>query len=296
MVGIVQVFGFALLILLGASPGRARAGELTVEVAAGTLSVHAVDAPLADVLAAIGQRARARILIESVLEDQVGKERITASFAGLAMDEGLRRLLKHRNFILGFSAAGVDEIRVYIDGRTGFRDLTASKREPSKIERTPPRWQRTAEAPPPEDRAKLARLRHVTLTSRDPTARLEALEELSQTEDTGYLLEAVIEALARERDAKVLEGLVDIVRDRGPIPAGPLRTLVTSDRDGSARAQALELLVEHAGDDQGTRTLLQTLSRNDPSEHVRDTASTLLDDLQTPRPPRALQPDTRKAR
>jgi HEAT repeat protein len=127
----------------------------------------------------------------------------------------------------------------------------------------------------------------VTLTSRDPTARLEALEELSETEDTSYLLESVIEALAGERDAKVLEGLVDIVRDRGPIPAGPLRALVTSDRDGSARAQALELLVEHAGDDQGTRTLLRTLSRNDPSEHVRDTAGMLLDDLQTPRPRRA---------
>jgi hypothetical protein len=286
MVGIFRVFGSALLILLGWSPGQARAGELTVEVAAGTLSVHAVDAPLADVLAAIGQRARARILIESVLQDQVGKERITASFAGLAMDEGLRRLLKNQNFILGFGATGVDEIRVYIDGRTGFRDLTAREREPAKLSATPSRRNREAAAPPPEDRAKLAELRHVTLTSRDPTARLEALQELGETEDTGYLLESVIEALGRERDAKVLEGLIDIVRDRGPIPAGPLRTLVTSDRDGAARAQALELLAEHAGGDQSTRTLLQTLSRNDPSEHVRDTARTLLDDLQAPRPPR----------
>ena len=284
------------LLLLCALPGHVPAGPLTVQVTEGTLTVHAVDVPLADVLTAIGQRARARVLIESVLEDQVGKERITASFAALAMDEGLRRLLKNRNFILGFSATGVDEIRVYIDGRTGFRDLTAREREPSKLSATPPRRNREAAAPPPEDRAKLARLRQLTLTSPDPTARLEALEELGETEDTAYLLESVIEALGRERDAKVLEGLIDIARDRGPIPAAPLRALVTSDRDGTARAQALEMLAEYTEGDQGTRALLQTLSRNDPSERVRETAGTLLDDLQAPRPPRAPQPGKRETR
>ena len=262
----------ALLLLLGSSPGQAVAGALTVEVAAGTLSVDAVDVPLGDVLVAIGQRAKARILIESVLEDPVGKERVTASFKKIPMDDGLRRLLKNRNFVLGFGATGVDEIRVYVDGKTGFRDLMAKSREPA--ERSRPAKARPD--PAPEDRAKLAQSRHLMLTSPDPTARLEALEALSETEDTAYLLESVTQALGRERDAKVLEELINTVREHGPIPLAPLRALVTSDRDGSARAQALELLAEYAEGDQGTRALLERLSRSDPSEQVRETASSLL--------------------
>ena len=214
------------LALIGWVPVRAQAGPLTVEMTQTTLSVNADDVPLAEVLLAIGQRAKARILIESVLEDQVGKERVTTSFAGLAMDDGLRRLLKNRNFILGFGPSGVDEIRVYIDGGTGFRDLTAGPREaavPTGPARpTGPVRRREPSEAPAEDRARLTQLRQTTLSSGDATARLEALEELSETQDTAYLLDAVVEALGRERDAKVLEGLLDVVQDRGPIPVAPL--------------------------------------------------------------------------
>ena len=285
--------GVTVLVLVGSTPVGVLANELTVEVAGGRLSVNAVDVPLADVLIAIGQRAQARILIESGLEDQVSKERVTAAFEGLAMDEGLRRLLKGRSFLLGFGPAGVDEVRVYIQGSTGFRDLTPAEREPataSKPTEPAPEQTREAGASPPEDRAKLTQLRQVALTSQDATARVEALEELAETQDTAFLLDAVIEGLARERDAKVLEKLLDIAQDRGPIPTGPLRALATSDRDGAARSQALELLVEYASTEQGTLTLLQTLSRNDPSEGVRETAQTLLEDLQSPRPPRGQPP------
>jgi hypothetical protein len=292
------VLAATVLVLIGWGPVRAQAGPLTVEVTQSTLSVNADDVPLAEVLLAIGQRAKARILIESILEDQVGKERVTTSFADLTMDDGLRRILKNRNFILGFGPGGVDEIRVYVDGGTGFRDLTAPPREamgptgPSRP--TGSMRRRGAREAPVEDRARLAQLRQVTLTSTDATARLEALEELSETQDTAYLLDTVVEALGRERDAKVLEGLLDVVQDRGPISVAPLRALVTSDRDGAARAQALEILADYAGSDPSTRTLLQTLSRSDPSERVRDIAQTLLESLETPPAPRPPQPPARR--
>jgi len=63
------------------------APPVRVEVSGGLLSVEARAAPLADVLRAVGEQTGIRVTIHSG-----GATRVTESFAGVRVDEGIQRL------------------------------------------------------------------------------------------------------------------------------------------------------------------------------------------------------------
>jgi hypothetical protein len=141
-------------------------------------------------------------------------------------------------------------------------------------------------AGPPDDPVEVARLRQTALSGPDASGRAEALDELSSIRDTKLLLDTLAQVLARERDSKVLQTVFEVAAqmpDR--IPPEALRAFVTSDRDGTPRAQAVELLTDQAGDDRATRALLHSLAANDVSAEVREAAKTALGNLEGP-PPR----------
>ena len=219
------------------------------------------------------------------------------SFTKLPIDDALRRLLKGRNFILSYGASGVDEIRVYVDGKTGFREVTATKPDQTAMPR------RKLEPPPtpvvraPDEPAAVARLRQTALSSPDAEARAEAFGELADVEDDKLVVDTLIQALARERDSRVLEALMDVVEQKKDvIPPETLRAFVTSDRNGAARAQALELLADRADTDEATRSLLRTLASNDASTAVREAAQGILDGLEAPPAPRTPAPGPRSGK
>ena len=286
---VAVLFALAVLGISTLAPLQARADTLAVTVADDSVSLEAVDVLLTDVLVTIGEKARARVLIESILTGDLGKARISTSFTRLPMNDALRRLLQGRNFVLLYGAAGVDEIRVYVDGKTGFSELNRSK--PGGDAAAGPKaraaQQKVSPSPAPQkapdDAAKVARLRQAALSSPDAAARVEALQELGDIEDAALVTETLVQALGRERDSTVLETLLEVVGQRqDAIPSSALRAFATSDRDGAARVQALEMLVEQAGSDQATRVMLTTLSKNDASPAVREAAAGLLEDLQAP--------------
>src|SRR5262245_26651294 len=123
---ITVLVALAAFGIAGLAPVRVAADALSVTVADDSVSVEAVGVPLTDLLARIGEKAHARVFIESILTEDVAKARVSASFTALPMGAALRRLLQGRNFVLVYGSSGVDEIRVYVDGRTGFRALDAA--------------------------------------------------------------------------------------------------------------------------------------------------------------------------
>ena len=283
------LFLFVFLAISGVVAPEAHASGPTMTLVDGRLSLEAHDVPLTQVLIKIGESAQARVLIESVLASEVAQARVTMSFTRLPIDDALRRLLQGRNFVLSYGASGVDEIRVYVDGKTGFREVTTTTLDqtamPSKKREPPPA---TPSVRSPDDPAKVARLRQAALGSPDAEARAEAFAELADIDDANLVVDTLIQALARERDSRVLEALMDVVeQQKDSIPLAPLLAFVTSDRDGAARAQALELFADRAGPDEATRSLLRTLASNDPSAAVREAAEGILDGLEAPRVPRA---------
>jgi hypothetical protein len=131
-------------------------------------------------------------------------------------------------------------------------------------------------------------LRHAVLTSPDASVRAEALDELSSIRDTRMLLDTLAEILARERDSKVLQMVIELAAQQHErIPPQALRTFVSSDRDGMARAQAVELLADQAGADPPTLALLKSLASKDASAAVKEAAKTALEGLEGPPAPPA---------
>jgi hypothetical protein len=162
-----------------------------------------------------------------------------------------------------YGPAGVDEVRIYVDGKTGYRELT-----------------------PPDDPVEVGRLRQTVLNGPDASARAEALDELSNIRNTELLVDTLAQVLAGERDSKVLQTLFEVAaQQHDRIPSEALRTFVTSDRDGTPRAQAVELLADQAGDDLATRALLRSLATNDVSDEVREAAKTALENMEEPPAP-----------
>ncbi len=248
---------------------------LSVTAEDGRLSLEAANAPLDRVLIRIGEAIGARVVIETAAADDLARARIDTSFSGIPVIAALRRLIGGRQYVVTYGSAGVDEVRVYTEGRTGSRELTSADPTTRSGSGTTP-----AE-PAGDDAAAVARLRQTALNGPDASARAEALDELSNSQDAKLVGETFAQVLARERDSRVLQTLFEVAaqqQDRVPLEA--LRTFAASDRDGTPRAQAVEMLADRAGNNPATRTLLRSLAANDVSLQVREAAKTALGNLE----------------
>jgi hypothetical protein len=269
-----------LLVVLGpVQRATAQPREsLMVRVTDGEVAVQAVDAPLDRVLIELGEALQARIVIETVVAGEL-RAPVTRSFSGVPPVLAFRRLLVDRNYTVTQGSGGVEEVRIFRKGTTGYRQLTADRTGKGQPTSVP-----LAEPPPP-DPAEISRLRQVALGAPDASARRDALDELSSLADAALLRDTLTQALARERDGRVLETVFAVAaQQKDAVSPETLRSFVTSDRDGTARAQGVELLAAQAGDDAATRTLLRTLATRDVSADVREAARTALHDLETPAP------------
>jgi hypothetical protein len=236
------------------------------------------------VLIKLGETLHARIVIETIVAGEL-RAPITRSFSGVLPVLAFRRLLVDRNYTVTQGPGGVEEVRIFRTGATGYRQLTADrmgKGQPTSI---------PLAEPPPADPAEISRLRQLALGAPDASARRGALDELGSLADAALLRDILTQALARERDGRVLETVFAVAaQQRDAVNPETLRSFVTSDRDGTARAQGVDLLAAQAGDDPATRTLLRTLAAGDVSADVREAARNALHDLETSAPAPAPRP------
>jgi hypothetical protein len=186
---------------------------------------------------------------------------------------------KTQNFILVYSPAGLIEARVYMEGRGEFRRL------PVKAKQTPqrPKGAQTADRPSggaEDDPAHLARLRGAAIGHPDPAERSTALEKLAESDDEKLALETALEVLDRERNPEVLESALDILLGQESVPLEPILKLAAADREPDVRIRALELLGEHGKRDRRVLELLRNLDKNDKHDEVRESARSLLRDLE----------------
>jgi hypothetical protein len=92
---------------------------MSVTVQEGSLSVNLQDVPVQQVIAMIGQQAGLRVRI-----DAAATQRVSAQFTAMALDQGLRRLLRGASlsyallYTQGSAAtASLDEVRVFGEPR-----------------------------------------------------------------------------------------------------------------------------------------------------------------------------------
>jgi hypothetical protein len=150
------------------------APTIHVDVAPGSLTVDARDAPLSDVLRAIGDQAHVKVRVRGRLDT-----RVTRSFVASSFEDAIRRLIRGASTVWTYAPSP--------DARGTYRATEVLVIEPAERARTGQIR--------PEERA--ARLRAISLLSRRRDAASESeLTRLSQDADA-VVRAAALAALAR---------------------------------------------------------------------------------------------------
>lgn len=262
----------------------------------GLVTLSAQNASLREILTEFGRASGIEIYLESSV---TADESTTIAYDGAPPEDGLRRLLRAKNFIFIYSEGSLSQVRVYTEGRGEFRRLptettgrsprTTAMRNPQgpagplspSSAATPGKGQTadqgTAVAPDKE----AIRLRAEALGNPDPDQRVAGLEELAASDYPQLALDTAVKVLGSERVADVLQSALSVVAGMDTVPLEPILTFVADNRvqDAAVRIQALELLSEHGQDDPRVRELLRRIARSDKDQDVRESAKSLLEDL-----------------
>lgn len=258
LVGLLFV---GLLISLAGGPDPARAadepkpeGAFVVKVDRERLTVRLQGIPLHAALKAIERESGVALALLAPL-----REEITIAFDDLPLEQGLRRLLGNRNYILFYAAAGpgqpaaLRQVKVLPRGREGVR--AGDHREQPRVM---PSWQ-------------------AGLGDPDPEKRMEAVMALAAGEEPGKSLDLLIEVLKQDKNNDVREAALHALESLDPIPLEPLLAVALQDKSPSIRMQALALLGERGAGDPRVKAALQRAATSDPDREVMELASSLLE-------------------
>jgi hypothetical protein len=228
----------------------------------GRLTVAAHNEPLKVVLHEIEQKSGLRIFVARSLD-----ERLSASFEGLPLEEGLQRLLEGQNviFIYGPSEGGPPS-RIVLTEVVVLSKGAGDQRAGDQHEG-------------------FRRLAKEAWEAADPALRkraVEALGESGELEAIGPLTEAALDDGELEVRMTALEALQRLLRSAGP-EVLPLDALVEAalrrDDDAQVRMMALEILQEIAWDWEPRAIEALSQALRDPDPDVAAVANRLLEEL-----------------
>jgi hypothetical protein len=270
----------------------------------GRVTLSARDASLREILTEFGRASGIEVHLERGLS---ADESTTIAFERMAAEEGLRRLLRARNFVLVYSGTALAEVRAYRDGKdeappraSGAGTASIAPR-PRREGRAPWRSSRVGGEPATEAaetagsgaertaaadeaaRLEAFRLRAKALGDPDPDERAAGLAELAVGDDEQLALRTASNVLEVERVPDVIERALSVFAGVETAPIEPILSFLGANRvrDTAVRVQALELLTERGKSDPRVRELLVALAGGDGDREVRQSARSLLEDLTT---------------
>jgi hypothetical protein len=251
------------LMLLGSGRIPHEVVPLWVDVSAAGLTVFAEDVPLRLILDEIGRVTGMRIRV-----DGADQENVTIAFEDVPVDEGLRRVLRAKNFFMvSAPRGGVGQAHVFRQGGT------------------PPAERRVAEAADAGDRQDprgVSAIRSEAIANPSSRRRLRALERLAANADADAAIGAVVEILERESNPQLLARALDIAGQDPSTPVDVLVNLARRNPDAQVRIKALNHLSKRGTSDARVRQTLEVLATDDAASEVRETARRLLGALTAP--------------
>lgn len=249
------------------------------------LSVEARRVPFGELLQAISRATGIRVYLEAGLDAEALAAPQDVTFKDLPIEEALKRVLRSRNFVVGYRSDRVDEVRIFHGAGVGpFTPLPAGRAQARRRAPVRPVTSSSSSEPTAAD---IARLEETALSHADPEERSRALSELSDVADEAKTRETALAVLERDPHPEVLEEALNILESQEDVPADRVLRFASSDRPSKLRVQALEMLKdqEAATPDQ-IRQAAQALAR-DPDEEVRERALQILEDLEEEQEPSA---------
>ena len=258
----VRLGAFLIVAALGLSVPRpavlaadqaALPSAIQVAIQHGLLTVDVREAPLADLLQMIGERAGLRVTIHGNV-----KTLVTDSFAGLSLGEGIRRVVGANGLVLIYApsrgeagASLLTEVRVYHSPPAAILSKGTDPKKPAEATR-----------PLDSDRA----------------TRLKAVQALARRRDEAAIA-ALAQTLAQDEDPIVRAQAALALATIGGAQAAAALTTALEDKDPSVRIEAVRAFARVEGE--RAIPALGDVLMGDPDPLVRMGAARALSLLQS---------------
>ncbi len=256
--------------VLWADPQTGEEG-LDIKFNNGQLSAKLKNSPLEKVLKEVMAQSGAKIWLNDSIDGTV-----TIEFQNIPIGEGVRRMLKDKNYAFVYSHHDVKE------GKLSIVSASKSKEIFTKVKEEPPRKlpQKTGLPVAKKDRPKKEQpsfesLVKDALENEDPGKREDAIIALGESKDK-KAIEVISKALANDPTEDVRLSAIDALLDIGDKSIVDPLSIALKDRDPWVRESAVEALGE-VGGEAAIEFIKNAL--NDEDGSVRELAQETLEEL-----------------
>ena len=277
--------------------------KVTVSAESQLVTLEAKHAPLAAILAAIGQQAHITIRVP----DNISSERLSLSFQNVPLEEALKRMLAGQSYTFTYKQEKgrevISGVRLFAKQEQSPPANPASSNSMSVMARvmgtqgvpTLPSvgraWGRGGspadggKGPPISDDVPLDELKRAFSESQDPARRSAILNAMANRGEEGPVGSALSMALSDSNEEVRTDALNLLKMASEPLPLGPLAQMAATDNNPDLRIEAMTLMADQLSADERTKeewAMAQaSLSRSlsDPNQDVREQAEMLLSDL-----------------
>ena len=276
--------------------------QVTVNATSQLVTLDVKHAPVAAVLAAIGQQARITISVP----DNLTAERLSLSFQNVPLEEALKRVLAGQSYAFAYKQDKGREViagvRLFAkngqvlpagsapSGMSAIAKLLGNHGLPTLLSATRS-WGRggatanDGKGAPISDDVPLDELKRSFSETQDPARRSAILDAVANRGEEGPVAPALAMALSDSDEEVRTDALNHLKMTSEPLPLGPLAQMAATDSNPDLRMEAMTLMVDQLSADERTKeewALAQaSLSRSlsDPHPDVREHAEMLLSDL-----------------
>jgi hypothetical protein len=274
--------------------------QVTVNAASRLVTLDVKNAPLAAVLAAIGQQAKMTIS----LSDDIKSERLSLSFQNIPLEDALKRVLARQSYAFAYTQEKgrhvIAGVRLFAKHEQVPPTNAAPSNQPAMAtltggqglpQPTTHLWGRGGStlnekrvAPISAD-IPLDELKRLFSEAQDPARRSAILVAMANREEEGPVAPALAMGLSDVDEKVRADALNHLKTASDPIPLGPLAQMAATDSNPDLRIDAMALMADQLSAEERTKeewAIVQaSLSRSlsDPHPDVREQAKMLLSDL-----------------
>lgn len=246
---------------------------LDIKFSNGQLSVKIKNSPLEKVLKEIMSQSGARIWLNDSIDGIV-----TVEFQNIPIGEGVRRILKDKNYAFAYALHEVKEGKLSIVRASKSKEIfTKVKNDPPKKTTPKPGMPVAKKEKPKKEKPSFESLVKDALENEDPGKREDAITALGESKDP-RAIEIISKALTNDPTEDVRLSAIDALLDMGDKSIVDPLSIALKDRDPWVRESAVEALGE-VGGEAAIEFIKSAL--NDEDGSVRELAQETLEELNT---------------
>ncbi|MCF6153711.1 MAG: HEAT repeat domain-containing protein [Candidatus Brocadia sp.] len=239
----------------------------------GQLSVKIKNSPLEKVLKEIMSQSGARIWLNDSIDGTV-----TVEFQNIPIGEGVRRILKDKNYAFAYALHEVKEGKLSIISASKSKEIfTKVNDEPPRKVISRPGMPVARKEKPKKEQTSFESLVEDALENEDSGKREDAIIALGESKDT-RAIEIISKALANDPNEDVRLSAIDALLDIGDKSIVDPLSSALKDQDPWVRESAVEALGE-VGGEAAIEFIKSAL--NDEDGSVRELAQEILEELNT---------------